>query len=121
MGKNKNVLYVGGFELPDLNAAAHRVLANGKILNKLGYEVFYMGISHNKDCNIDVLKTIESENYGIDYKVKYPNNKIQWFNYLSNISNIVRIIELNNINIIIAYNYPALSLYRSCRQNRCAW
>lgn len=120
MGKNKKVLYVGGFELPDLNAAAHRVLANGKILKKLGYEVFFMGISHNKECNIDVLKTIEFKNYGIDYKVKYPNSKIQWFNYLSKISNIVHIIELNNINIIIAYNYPALSLYklfRYCKKN----
>ena len=26
------ILYIGGFELPDKNAAAHRVLSNGKIL-----------------------------------------------------------------------------------------
>lgn len=118
--KQKNVLYIGGFELPDKNAAAHRVLANGKILKELGHGVFFMGISHNEECNIDVLKTKKLENYGIDYKVKYPKSKFEWYNYLSNISDIVHVIELNNIGIVIAYNYPALSLYklyRYCKKN----
>ena len=40
------ILYVGGFELPDKNAAAHRVLSNGKLLRDLGYEVSFVGITH---------------------------------------------------------------------------
>ena len=37
MPENKGrVLYAGGFELPDRNAAAHRVLNNAKILKALG-------------------------------------------------------------------------------------
>ncbi|MDX1828789.1 MAG: glycosyltransferase [Lutibacter sp.] len=119
--KHKNVLYIGGFELPDKNAAAHRVLSNGKILNELGCKMFYMGISHNEECDRNILKTKEVKNYGIDYKVKYPNSKIAWFNYLYNISSIVSLIEDNDIDLIIAYNYPALSLfklYKYCRKQK---
>lgn len=112
MMRKKNVLYVGGFELPDKNAAAHRVMANGKILKSLEYNVFYMGVSNDRECATKVMETEESKNYGIDYKIKYPQNKLEWFNYLSSISDIIRIVEKNSIDIVIAYNYPALSLYK---------
>ena len=36
-----SIIYIGGFELPDKNAAAHRVLNNAKIIRELGYEVFF--------------------------------------------------------------------------------
>ena len=36
---NDEIIYIGGFELPDKNAAAHRVLGNAKILRELGYKV----------------------------------------------------------------------------------
>lgn len=114
------VLYVGGFELPDLNAAAHRVRANGKILNHLGYNVVYIGVSNKNDCNCDVFTTRKVTNYGIDYKIKYPDNIISWFNFLTKVSDIIRIIELENITTIIAYNYPAptlFKLYEYCNKN----
>lgn len=38
------ILYVGGFELPDKNAAAHRVLNNARLLRELGYEVVFCGV-----------------------------------------------------------------------------
>lgn len=117
---HKKILYVGGFELPDKNAAAHRVLANGKILNALGHEVFFMGVSISKIYETDVLKTASLRNYGTDYKVTYPDNKIDWFRYLSNVTNVLKIIEINNIDTIIAYNYPALQLYKLfkyCKKN----
>ncbi|MCK9163882.1 MAG: hypothetical protein M0O93_06000 [Bacteroidales bacterium] len=40
---NKTILYIGGFELPDKNAAAQRVISNGKILRDLGFNVVYIG------------------------------------------------------------------------------
>ena len=41
----KTVLYLGGFELPDKNAAAQRVVANAKLLREMGFEVSFIGIS----------------------------------------------------------------------------
>ena len=41
----KKVLYIGGFELPDKNAAAQRVMTNAKLLREMGYEVIFIGIS----------------------------------------------------------------------------
>ena len=41
------ILYIGGFELPDKNAAAHRVLSNAKALRDSGKNVILVGI--NKD------------------------------------------------------------------------
>lgn len=46
-GNKRKILYAGGFELPDKNAAAHRVLNLGKALNKLGHEVRYI---HNGEA-----------------------------------------------------------------------
>ena len=41
---NKNILYIGGFNLPDKDAAAQRVMANGLLFNKLGYKVYYIDV-----------------------------------------------------------------------------
>ncbi|MCC8151715.1 MAG: hypothetical protein LIO96_09760 [Lachnospiraceae bacterium] len=70
------IIYVGGFELPDKNAAAHRVLSNGKILTELGYRVVFLGISH-------VNKEVERNEYeGFEYwAIPYPQGllKFAWF------------------------------------------
>ena len=39
------ILYLGNFELPDKNAAAHRVLGIAKALREGGNEVYFTGIS----------------------------------------------------------------------------
>lgn len=46
------ILYVGGFELPDKNAAAHRVLSNAKIFRELGYNVFFAELTVKKSTLI---------------------------------------------------------------------
>jgi glycosyltransferase involved in cell wall biosynthesis len=108
----KKALYIGGFELPDKNAAAHRVIANGKILNDLGIEVVYMGISQIVSIREDIEATKSRQTYGFDYKIKYPSTKPEWLNYLICIHNIIKVIEIEKINILIAYNYPSIALYR---------
>ena len=40
--KGKKILYIGGFELPDKNAAAQRVVGNSYILKNLGYEIIFL-------------------------------------------------------------------------------
>lgn len=61
----KKILYIGGFELPDKNAAAHRVLAIAKGLRDSGNEVVFMGVSKD-NRETDVLKT-KSEVQGLSH------------------------------------------------------
>jgi glycosyltransferase involved in cell wall biosynthesis len=118
------IIYIGGFELPDKNAAAQRVITNGKLLHSLGYSLFYLGVDH----------TLNSDNYIEDtslknwdyksWKVKYPKTIIEWINYLSDITIIKELIEKvlpENPEIIIAYNYPSYALaklLKYCKLNK---
>jgi len=108
--KNR-ILYVGGFELPDKNAAAHRVISNGKIFTELGYEVFFAGISHDQIVD-NTLKTKQTISGGTTYHISYPRTSKEWFYYLTSIKEIKHVIEADEISIVIAYNFPALTLYK---------
>lgn len=106
--KNK-ILYIGGFELPDKNAAAHRVIANAKILDKLGYEVIFISFdkSNEKFKNIkDSLAQFDNFTY---YRLKYPRTISEWFTYLTSINHILELLD-KSYYAIFAYNYPAIAL-----------
>jgi len=69
----KTIVYIGGFELPDKNAAAHRVINNSKAFRELGYKVVFIDASKDNNTSIDILKT-KKEYFGFDtYSVPYPN------------------------------------------------
>jgi glycosyltransferase involved in cell wall biosynthesis len=105
------ILYVGGFELPDKNAAAHRVLSNGKIFRELGYKVVYIDVDKSLPYDTDILTTFK-EVQGFDcWSIPYPNSQIEWLKYLSNIDFMrVMIDKYQDIKIVAAYNYPAWAL-----------
>ena len=112
----KNVLiYVGGFELPDKNAAAQRVVANGKIFKELGFEVVYVGIDKLLPQNIHVEDT-KSDVYGFDtWAVPYPDSKISWLKYISSNRYLEYIIEnfhKDRLYGVVCYNYPAVAQYK---------
>lgn len=112
---NKNVLYVGGFNLPDKNAAAQRVMANGLLFMKSGYNVYYIDIKTDEVISDHFL---ENEFEDFKYFVKsqpYPKNKKEWFSYITDISFVKKSIEFDlnfKPDIIVVYNYPAISLLR---------
>lgn len=105
------ILYVGGFELPDRNAAAHRVLGNGKIFRELGYNVVFIGIDKSLNYDSDILST-NNNVQGFDcWSVPYPNTQIEWLKYLTSINFINMMNEkYSDIKVVVAYNYPALAL-----------
>jgi hypothetical protein len=81
-GKNdfmqKTILYIGGFELPDRNAAAQRVIANAKILSALGFKVVLIGLDKSIKTNkfvVDNYNTFEGFTY---YNLKYPVSLYEW-------------------------------------------
>lgn len=98
------ILYVGNFELPDKNAAAHRVINNAKIFKQIGYEVIFCGVAGEQKENIVYQgKCAGFENWTIK---KSDKN-------LYSIAEIIPIIKkMDDLKAIIAYNYPAISLLR---------
>ncbi|MEN8120222.1 MAG: glycosyltransferase [Bacteroidota bacterium] len=114
MAQEKNVLYVGGFELPDRNAAALRVIANGKLFNRLGYEVTYIGVDKSDNFIESSIKKFKIDGFVFFTKAqKYPDTNLNWFKFITDISFVKETIEkdLNNkVDIIVAYNYPAITL-----------
>ena len=118
--KKGTIIYVGGFELPNKNAAAHRVLNNGKILRRLGYKVVFIGVDRsNEKRKISDTKRIY---YGFEcWSIPYPSNKKEWVDYLSSIKHIEKInMYYDNIIGIVMYNYQAMAMYnlkKYCAKN----
>ena len=64
MSGDKQIIYWGGFELPDKNAAAHRVMANAKLFRQFGYEVVFLGMSSEQFTGLrKALETVYEESH----------------------------------------------------------
>ena len=112
---NKNVLYMGGFNLPDKNAAAQRVMANGLLFMKSGYNVYYIDIKTD-EVTSDVFLEKKFEDFTYFVKSRpYPKDKKEWLSYIADITFEKRSIEFDlnfKPDIIVVYNYPAISLLK---------
>lgn len=102
-------LYLGGFEMPDSNAAAQRVLAIAKTLPE-GCNVEFMGLSRSDNfCG-----TVD----GYDYKnLPYPSTRKEWLTHLAGTREL-EYVKTAKPDVVIAYNYPALGLWRLLRYCR---
>lgn len=113
--QQKTVLYVGGFELPDKNAAAHRVLAVGKLLRDQGCRVVFLGISHTDTRPVLGTRT-EVEGFTC-YAVPYPKTLAQWPEYLADIRPVRQVIEAEGgVDAVLCYNHPAAAMARLRRE-----
>lgn len=99
----QTILYIGGFQLPDKNAAALRVLSNGKILRELGYRVIFVNALTNGGQTQAALVNYEGFEC-VEYK-REPQRK-----YLFSGRRVRRLIEEYKAGYVIAYNYPAVAL-----------
>ncbi len=109
--KQKTILYIGGFELPDKNAAAQRVIANAKILRTLGYEVVFISIDKTMRTKEPIQNTKNLFEEFTYYRIKYPITLSEWLHYLVSIKSIIDLEKIKP-SILIAYNYPAFALMR---------
>jgi glycosyltransferase involved in cell wall biosynthesis len=107
------VLYIGGFELPDRNAAAQRVIGIAKSLRDSGYKVRF----------VNALKEYSGEPHNTEYfgfstfEYKREGDK----DYLFGARKAISIVKEEKPSIVIAYNYPAVALNRIrkyCQSNR---
>ncbi len=82
MKKNKEngkvIFYIAHIELPDINALAHRVLANCIALREAGYKPVLIGYSKDKNTSKNLKETYFTVN-GFDcYNVPYPISNSDW-------------------------------------------
>lgn len=109
------IIYIGGFELPDKNAAAHRVVSNGKILRELGYEVIFIDIDRELEYCNNILNTKKLTQGFECWSISYPKTKRQWIHYLSNIGSCIDVLDQykqSDVKAVIAYNYQAIPLIK---------
>lgn len=116
------ILYIGGFELPDKNAAAHRVLSNAKIFRENGKEVIFIGIDKELRYGSPVLKTRINIQGFESYAIAYPNGKKEWIDYLTSINNFLTVINNSKaIEAVILYNFQAVAMFKLmkyCKKNQ---
>ena len=104
LSKNEHkLLYVGGFELPDRNAAAHRVIGIAKAMRELGYEVYFL--------NYTSIVTESRWNIYFGFAC-YDNPKQGLVSQITDISDVRKVIREKKIDSVIMYNYPAISMLR---------
>ena len=121
MKNKKTIIYVGGFELPDKNAAAQRVLSNAKIFRELGFNVVLIGVdkSLSQDSHIEDTKSSIS---GFDsWAIPYPNGKKQWLKFITSNKYIEYIVDnyyLDDLYGVVCYNYPFVAQYKI--KNMCS-
>lgn len=112
----KKILYIGGFEMPDKNAAAIRVMNNALLFKECNFETYMLGVHKEKqiDKKTGVFK-------GVFYEtIMYPKTFAQWFHYLTVFSSF-DIVDRIKPDIIILYDFPGLAILRwryYCKKKR---
>lgn len=102
--------YIGRFNLPNGNAAAHRVFGNGEIFKSLDYRVIFYGVRGDR-FELDLIKDIY---HGfVCYSVPFGSclkEKIASYFGLGSIYKILKL-EIKENDILIVYNFPALAMF----------
>ncbi|EKD94367.1 MAG: glycosyl transferase group 1, partial [uncultured bacterium] len=122
----KTIIYIGNFSFPFGNASGKRVYANGQVLRTLGYKVLFIGVD-NKVTQKSEIRDTEDEHDGFKYyNLPYPQNYIDWINYKNAYIKLITFIKqerlLDNLEFVILYGSPSLSLFNTkvhkfCKHN----
>jgi glycosyltransferase involved in cell wall biosynthesis len=113
----KIVLYIGNFSFPLGNAAGKRVYANGKLLKEVGFEVIFIGINKDGDSSESLEQTKKEYEGFTYYDFSYPKSNFEWINYKRVFNELKRLLIneniVENLNIVIYYGSPRLSLFNT--------
>lgn len=105
------ILYIGGFELPDKNAAAQRVLANAKLFRDIGFDVVLLGVDKQLSGGEVVQYNVPVDGFP-SYAIPYPTGILSWLKFICRIEPAVRLAKEGGVRAIVAYNFPAIALFR---------
>lgn len=105
----KTIIYAGPFQMPDKNAAAHRVLNNAKILRTAGYNVVFVGL--NPHADVAFMKSqYKYEAFSI-YELRC-NSSSEKMKQFSSFIWFEELLAVYDVVAVIAYDYYAIGLYR---------
>ena len=99
------IIYYGGFSLPDKNASANRVVSNGKIFNKLGFNTVFLGADYSgKSDNVHKI----NDNM---FEECHPQTAKQWLESMVSFKNLKHLAnEYKDLKMVILYNVPFVTL-----------
>lgn len=111
----KIVLYIGNFSFPNGNAAGKRVLANGKVMQEMGHEVIFIGMSKEVTDSTPLKKTKREYDGFTYYNFPYPKSNLDWVNYNKAYKKLTDLLEseglIGGLDLVIYYGSPSLSLF----------
>ena len=109
------IVYIGGFELPDKNAAAQRVMTNAQIFQELGYRVLLVGLSRSRPAD-GKLYPANSGATGLEaWEMGYPDGSARWFRQILSDAPLRKLLlqaKVGKLEAVICYNHPAISQWR---------
>lgn len=101
------IIYVGAFEMPDKNAAAHRVSSIGKIFDILGFHTVFLGRAPENERFSGVRKSSFSDDV---YEISAPGSTKEWIKYMLDTSAIKDVCgRCSDVRMIIMYDMPYFS------------
>lgn len=111
------IAYIGGFEFPDKNAAACRVLAAAELFRNAGFEVALFGTDKSSDSGPNDLREVTMPSYdGAVWSVGYPRSHKEWLQQIISCDRILNHLETyygDRLQAAVFYNYPAVSQARA--------
>ena len=109
------ILYVGVLFMPDRNAAAQRAKALATLIEQSGYIPVIIGMDDRLTEDTEILSTKTIFGKGMYFVSKYPTNTKEWLRMITDISDIVKVIDElnpNNIKAIISMDYFSVALLK---------
>ena len=107
------IICAGNFALPDRNAAANRVVNNGKLFRALGYSTVFLGA----DRESPYFEGIQKREYGFGfdmYEQAYPRTARQWAKEIFNVDNIIALVNAYpDARAVLLYNTQLATLLQT--------
>lgn len=114
------IIYIGGFDFRDPDAATNMALANAQLFQEIGFKPVLVGqdecLNHNTKTSIS--KKVKN---GFDsWSIIYPPTRVNWVKKLITASCYFKVIEnYGDVKCVICYNFPAIAfkkIIKYCRQ-----
>ena len=107
---NGTIIYAGNYELPDKNAAAHRVINNGKLFGCIGYNTVYLGVCRSDDYFNGTVRRDYDVGFDV-YEQAYPNTVSRWAKSIFDVKNITDLVRSYPDTVaVILYNTQLATL-----------
>jgi glycosyltransferase involved in cell wall biosynthesis len=115
----RKLLYLGNFSFPYNSAAGSRVLGNGYLLRHLGYDVIYIGLDKDLPVNSKLSDTQRVYDDFKYFNIPYPKGVTGWLLYKKRFNEVISLVESEDLDTVIIYGSPTISLFMLLVRNWC--